>query len=53
MKPDEKKKTAEAEEAKTDETLPEGALEGVAGGGKNDGKMYTLRDPWAAPLPRE
>ena len=53
MRPDEEKKIPEAGEAKTGETLPEGALEGVAGGGKNDGKMYTPRDPWAAPLPRE
>ena len=32
MKPDEEKKIPEAETPKPDETLPEGALEGVSGG---------------------
>ena len=39
-----------AEEPKPGETLPEGALEGVAGGGADDGKSYT--SPWSAPLMR-
>ena len=51
MKPDEKKTEAPVAEApKPEETLPEGALEGVAGGGADDGKLRTPL--WPGPLMR-
>ena len=51
MKPDEEKKIPEA--PKSDETLPEGALEGVSGGGQETPQYGGLvAPPNTAPLLR-